>query len=185
MKDMRWIPALLLVTGAVAGCGGGATLFEGKDRLAIVGTPPRPPPAPKPPEPVPEAPKRVVVTPKAIVISDKIQFELARATIKSASFGLLDEVVDVLKKNARIKKIAVEGYASADGSAAGNLKLSDDRAKSVAKYLTDHGIDAGRVMAKGYGVERPIADNGTVEGREKNRRVEFNIVEQDTAPVAE
>jgi hypothetical protein len=60
-----------------------------------------------------------------------------------------------------------------------NLKLSDDRAKSVMKYLVDKGIDKDRLTAKGYGSTKPIAENDTEEGREKNRRVEFNIVAQD------
>jgi len=181
MRDIRWISALLLMACSVAACGGGATMFEGREHLAIVGTPPPPPPKPLPPKP-PEAPKHVKITPKALVISDKIQFDISKATIKSVSFGLLDEIAAVIKKNPRIKKIAIEGHASADGNAAVNMKLSDDRAKSVAKYLVDHGVEASRLTAKGYGITRPIADNATVEGREQNRRVEFNILEQDAAP---
>ena len=59
-----------------------------------------------------------------------------------------------------------------------NLKLSDARAKAVMKYLVDHGIEKDRLTAKGFGSTKPIADNATEEGKEKNRRVEFNIVEQ-------
>ncbi len=182
MRDIQLISALLLMAGTVAACGGGATMFEGREHLAVVGTPPPPPPPPPVVIPPPDPPKRVTVTPKAITISEKIQFDISRASIKSISFGLLDEIANVIKKNPRIKKIAVEGHASADGSAAVNLKLSDDRAKSVAKYLEDRGVEASRLLAKGYGISRPIADNATEEGREQNRRVEFNILEQDAAP---
>ena len=59
------------------------------------------------------------------------------------------------------------------------MKLSDERAKSVRKYLVDHGVEADRLIAKGFGITKPLAPNDTEEGREKNRRVEFNIMEQD------
>ena len=92
---------------------------------------------------------------------------------------MLDEITDVIKKNPHIKKIQIEGHASSEGNAAYNKALSDRRAKSVMKYLVDHGIEAARLTAKGFGSEKPIATNDTEEGREQNRRVEFNILEQD------
>jgi OOP family OmpA-OmpF porin len=85
----------------------------------------------------------------------------------------------VIHKNPQIKKIRIEGNASAEGSAQHNQKLSEDRARSVMKYLTEHGIAAGELVSIGYGVDRPIADNATEAGREQNRRVEFVILEQD------
>jgi len=85
----------------------------------------------------------------------------------------------VFKDNPQIKKVSIEGHASAEGDPKRNLTLSDERAKAVMKYIVDHGIDAKRLTAKGFGSSKPIADNETEEGREKNRRVEFNIVEQD------
>jgi hypothetical protein len=114
-----------------------------------------------------------------IEIHEKIQFAVNKATILEASFSLLDEIAGVIKNAPHIKKIAIEGHASAEGNKAVNLKLSDDRAKSVMKYLVDKGIEKERLTAKGYGSSKPIAENDTEEGREKNRRVEFNIVEQD------
>jgi OOP family OmpA-OmpF porin len=91
----------------------------------------------------------------------------------------MDEIGSVITKNPQIKRIQIEGYASSEGDAAHNKKLSDDRAKSVMKYLTDHGIAQPRLTAIGFGVDKPIADNSTEDGREKNRRVEFSILEQD------
>jgi OOP family OmpA-OmpF porin len=159
---------------------GGTIAFQGENPIGVVGTPPAPPPPPPPPpEEPPPPPARVEVRDNKIEIKEKIQFEYNKAVILPASFGLLDEIVDVIKKNTHIKKIAIEGHASSEGDAKHNLKLSDERAKSVMKYLTDKGIDAGRLTAKGYGSTRPIADNKTEEGKEKNRRVEFMIVEQD------
>lgn len=171
-----WVAGAVLAAmglGPIA-CGG-VTTFEGGKALAVVGQPPAPPPPPPPP------PERVVVTDDKIIINEKIQFEYDLATIRTESHSLLDEVVSTIKKHTHIKKIAIEGHASAEGSADHNLKLSDRRAKAVMKYLVDHGISAGMLTAKGLGKSKPIADNDTAEGREKNRRVEFNIVEQDTA----
>jgi OOP family OmpA-OmpF porin len=165
--------ALLLPLG---GCGG-VTAFQGASAHSIIGTlPTAPPPPPKKAE---APPPRVEVRDNKIAISEKIQFDDNKATIKSESNSLLDEIVAVIKKNAHIKKIAIDGHASSEGNAARNKKLSDERAKSVMAYLVSHGIEQERLSAKGYGSEKPIAENTTEEGREKNRRVEFIIVEQD------
>jgi OOP family OmpA-OmpF porin len=176
--------ALVLSSAAlVAGCSG-TRVFAGQNAFSVVGTPPPPPPPPKkeeppPPPPKPEPPPRVEVRDNKIEIKEKIQFEYNKAVILPASFSLLDEIADVIKKNPHIKKISIEGHASAEGDPKHNLKLSDDRAKSVQKYLVDKGIDAKSLTAKGFGITKPIADNKTEEGKEKNRRVEFVIVEQD------
>jgi len=154
----------------LSGCSG-TTAFQGKTALAIVGDPPVVAPPPEQ--------KRVEVTDKAIVINEKVQFEQAKATILPVSYGLLDEVAEVIKKNPQIKKLQVEGHASSEGGAAYNMNLSSRRASAVMRYLVDHGVVKGALVAKGFGVSRPLADNDTEEGREKNRRVEFNILEQD------
>jgi OOP family OmpA-OmpF porin len=165
---------------ALSACGGGTTVFQGAGAISIVGTPPAPPPPPPPKkEEPPPPPPRVEVRDNKIEFKEKIQFENNKSVILPQSFSLLDDIVKVIKENDHIKKIAIEGHASAEGDAKRNLTLSDERAKSVMKYCVDHGIDAKRLTAKGFGITKPIADNATEEGREKNRRVEFNIVEQD------
>jgi OOP family OmpA-OmpF porin len=115
-----------------------------------------------------------------IDFKEKIQFDLNKATIKEASFSLLHDIAEVIKQNPQVKKISIEGHASADGDAKANKKLSDDRAKSVMAYIVKkEGVDAARLTARGWGIEKPIAPNDTEEGREKNRRVEFLVIEQD------
>jgi OOP family OmpA-OmpF porin len=171
--------ALLIGALMVAACGG-VTAFQGQSAMSVVGTPPAPPPAPPPKEePPPPPPARVEVRDNKIEITEKIQFEVNKAVILPQSFSLLDEIADTIKKNPHIKKLSIEGHASAEGDPARNIKLSDDRAKSVMKYLTDKGVEAPRLTAKGFGAKKPIGDNNTDEGREKNRRVEFVIVEQN------
>ena len=126
----------------------------------------------------PPKPQRVVLTDSSIKISDKVQFKLGSAELLPESFGLLDEVVGVLRDNPQIELLQVEGHTDSTGGAAINRKLSGERAASVRTYLTGKGIEAKRLVAKGFGPDRPIATNDTPEGQEQNRRVEFNILKQ-------
>lgn len=165
------VPALLAGSTLCLGCG--PISFAGASPMAIAGDPP------PPPEPEPE-PKRVEVRDNKIVIHEKIQFEFNKAIIKEDSFSLLAEIAQVIKDHPHIKKIQIEGHASAEGSDSYNLKLSDKRAKAVRKHLVDTGgINGDMLTALGFGETKPIGSNDTEEGREKNRRVEFNITEQE------
>jgi outer membrane protein OmpA-like peptidoglycan-associated protein len=122
---------------------------------------------------------RVVFEKKQIRILEKVQFETAKAVIRSESFGLLDEVAKVIKDHPDVGRVEVAGHTDDRGSDTYNQKLSDDRAKSVMKYLIEKaGVDPARLLAVGYGETRPIATNRTDAGRESNRRVEFNLVDQ-------
>lgn len=86
----------------------------------------------------------------------------------------------MIKKNPHVKKLSIEGHASAEGGASYNKRLSDARAKAVLEHLVKkEGVEASRLVAKGWGIEKPIAPNDTEENREKNRRVEFLVVEQE------
>jgi len=189
MRIMRYSERSLSLTVCVVlgaavtmiGCGR-VIAFEGATPINIAGDPP-PLPPPPPPEPAPEPPKpppRVEVRDNKIEIREKIQFEYNKADIKEVSYDLLNEIAQVIKDNPHIKKIQVEGHASSEGNDAYNMRLSDSRAKAVVAYLVNKGgIPADKLVAKGFGETKPIADNETEEGREKNRRVEFNIIEQD------
>jgi OOP family OmpA-OmpF porin len=171
--------AVLLSAVGLAGCGG-VTVFQDQTPVAVNGSLPAPPPPPPPePAPAPEPPPRVELKEDKIEIHEKVQFEYNSANILEVSHSLLNEVADVIKKTARIKKIQVEGHASSDGNDDYNMKLSDKRAKSVRAYLITQGVPEAKLVAKGFGETKPIADNATEAGKEQNRRVEFNIVEQD------
>ncbi len=169
----RVVAQSLVCTSALlmAGCGGEMP-FTGQ--LKVAGDPPPPPPKPEPPEP-----KRVEVRDNKIEIHEKIQFEYNKSDIKEESYDLLNEIVQVIQDNPHIKKIRIEGHTDSDGTNQYNKRLSDARANSVMDYLVEHGVDAGRLKAKGFGEEKPIATNDTDQGKAKNRRVEFNIVKQD------
>jgi outer membrane protein OmpA-like peptidoglycan-associated protein len=172
----HWLAVSLLL--GVAGCGG-VTQFAGTQPFNIAGTPPPPPPPPVAKE-EPKPPPRVELRDNKIEFKEKIQFEVNKAIIKEESFSLLHDIGEVIKKNPHIKKISIEGHASAEGDPKRNKKLSDDRSKAVMDFLAKkEGIDAARLTAKGWGAEKPIASNDSEDGREKNRRVEFLVVEQD------
>ncbi len=101
-------------------------------------------------------------------------FNTGSAVIKDESFPVLDNVYEIMSKNPNIK-ISIEGHTDNTGSADGNKALSQKRADAAKAYLVNKGIDASRISTVGYGQDKPIADNSTAEGRQKNRRVEFII----------
>ncbi|MBS1528273.1 MAG: OmpA family protein, partial [Bacteroidetes bacterium] len=84
----------------------------------------------------------------------------------------LDLTSQDLRANAS-KKVELDGYASSEGTAAHNMRLSRDRANSVKTYLVNSGVDSKRLKVKAFGETHPIADNSTEAGRILNRRVEF------------
>ncbi len=92
------------------------------------------------------------------------------------SFKILDTVIEILKSNPDMK-VRIEGHTDDTGTREHNLELSQKRADSVMEYLLDEGIPEGNLTAVGYGPDKPIADNATKEGKSKNRRVVFVIVE--------
>ena len=111
-----------------------------------------------------------------ITVSETIRFETGKATIDPGSTYILDEVADILKTNPGISKMTIEGHTDSVGDAALNKQLSQDRADAVKTYIVGKGIDTGRMDAKGFGAEQPIASNDTEEGRATNRRVAFKVV---------
>jgi outer membrane protein OmpA-like peptidoglycan-associated protein len=120
-------------------------------------------------------PASVRIVGAQIVILQQVNFETAKARILPASFPLLQQVAAVLTEHPDIARVAVDGHTDDRGSEASNLELSRARAVSVMRWLTEKGIDARRLEARGFGPRRPVADNKTEEGRAKNRRVEFQI----------
>ncbi len=104
-----------------------------------------------------------------------VNFATASAVLDPSSYESLNNVVSLLKMNSDIT-IELSAHTDNVGQKAYNLKLSDQRAASVAAYLINKGIAKSRIVSKGYGMDQPIADNSTEEGRAQNRRVELKII---------
>jgi OOP family OmpA-OmpF porin len=101
-----------------------------------------------------------------------IQFEFDSSVLRTSSYPALDASSADLRSSG--KTITLAGYASSEGTAAHNMRLSRDRANSVKTYLVNSGVEAKHLKIKAYGETHPIADNSTEEGRVANRRVEFH-----------
>ena len=106
------------------------------------------------------------------LVTHGINFDFNKATIRPESMGTLNMIVSILKDNPELK-FEIGGYTDSDGDDQYNLKLSEQRAKSVLDQLVSMGVDASRLSSKGYGENKPISDNTTPEGKANNRRVEF------------
>ena len=114
----------------------------------------------------------------------KIAFAPGSAEIDSASASLMDAIAKGLK-NCNAVKIEIAGHTDAQGSAGGNLALSQARAEAVMVALQGRQIDVSAMRAVGYGEGVPVADNGDESGREANRRIEFTLIDAPTVAAAD
>lgn len=106
-----------------------------------------------------------------------VTFASGSTTLTPESAKELDLIVNAMNKNATME-VEVAGHTDNAGKADKNLALSEGRAKAVLAYLTSKGIDAKRIVAKGYGDTKPLAENTTLENKAKNRRTEFVITKK-------
>ncbi len=116
---------------------------------------------------------------KNIAVGSKIAlrnifFDYGKATLRAESNAELDRLVKLMKDVPNLK-IEISGHTDNTGSATVNETLSQQRAEAVVSYLTAKGIPAARMRAKGYGASKPVATNNTDDGRQQNRRTEFEI----------
>ena len=106
----------------------------------------------------------------------KVEFKTGSAILTKKSTILLDKVADIMKAHSEYN-YKVQGHTDSQGKKEFNLRLSEDRAKSVKDYLISKGVSDNQLSSEGFGSLIPIADNTTAEGRLKNRRVVFEIVD--------
>jgi outer membrane protein OmpA-like peptidoglycan-associated protein len=106
------------------------------------------------------------------IVTHGINFDINKADIKPESMGTINAIVAILKSNPDLK-FEIQGHTDNSGNAANNLTLSQKRADEVKKQMVALGIDESRLTTKGFGDTKPISDNGTLEGKANNRRVEF------------
>ncbi|MBI3785722.1 MAG: OmpA family protein [Deltaproteobacteria bacterium] len=148
----------------------GGLSYEHRFRPAVAvvaeAAPPPPPPAAAPA--APPIKKKLVLR--------GVNFDYNKSNIRNDAKPILDEAAATLKEESNVN-ISVEGHTDSRGTDAYNQKLSERRAKSVADYLSAHGIATSRLSTVGYGESRPVAGNDSDEGRAQNRRVELRVQE--------
>jgi outer membrane protein OmpA-like peptidoglycan-associated protein len=123
--------------------------------------------------------KLVTVDKTEIKIKQQVHFAVDKAVILGDSVALLEEVADALIATPRIKKIEIQGHTDNSGTKEHNQELSQARAEAVKAFLVKSGVEASRLDAKGYGQNKPIAPNINEAGKQKNRRVQFVIIDQE------
>jgi OmpA-OmpF porin, OOP family len=159
-----------VVTGALVGALFGHCAFD--ERYEEMAAPPPPPPPPPP------APRRAPQARRKIILRG-VNFDFNKATIRRDAADILDEAAEILRDQPDVD-ISVDGHTDAVGSDQYNERLSERRARAVADYLSRHRVDASRLHTRGFGESQPVATNETEEGRAQNRRVELNVVGDDT-----
>ena len=120
---------------------------------------------------------KIMIDPPKDYVLDNVYFETGKSTLKASSYKALDDLVEVLKLKSAMA-IEIQGHTDNVGKEEDNMKLSQDRANEVRKYLTSKGIDATRIAAKGYGATMPIADNNSEAGKAKNRRTSLKVLKE-------
>jgi len=143
---------------------------------------PKPEPEPAPPPPAPKEEPRLVglpLTGSQINVVGDIEFDSNSADIRQTpqTLGVLNTVANAGKIYTQITKLRIEGHTDSDGDDASNQNLSERRAQAVVRWLTDHGIASNRLVGVGCGERDPLASNTTSEGKQRNRRTEFDIEE--------
>ena len=115
------------------------------------------------------------ISTKKICAFDDLKFDFGKATIRSGSEDYLQRLTQMLQTFPKMR-IAINGHTDNVGKEDYNLRLSKQRARSVADYLIKHGIESSRLTTDGFGSSQPIGTNDTEEGRARNRRVEIDIL---------
>jgi len=158
-----WTPAM-----AIAECD--PDLVPKPPAPAPVAPPPPPPPAP-PPAPKP-APKPVA---EKVTLAADVLFDFDKSVLKPEGKAKLDDLANKVKA-INLEVVIAIGHTDSIGSDAYNQKLSVRRAESVKAYLVSKGVEPNRIYTEGKGEKQPVASNKTKEGRQKNRRVEIEVI---------
>lgn len=155
-----------------------------KVRLGANPVAPAPEPAPQPPvqpTPRPTPPPAPAPEPEPEVIFEfdaMVTFGLDSAELRPGAIAELNEAVALLNLHSEISRIEVAGHTCDLGAASYNQGLSERRAQSVRDYLVENGVDANRLVVRGYGEDRPKVANSSNSNRQQNRRVELVVLER-------
>lgn len=119
---------------------------------------------------------------ETIPVPGAINFESGDDELTDESLPVLDLMAEIFAANPDIINVEIEGHTDSDGPEEYNLELSQDRVESVVEYLIEQGVEESRITPVGRGESQPIADNDTEEGKMKNRRVVFRVIEREGCP---
>jgi len=166
-----------LVAGTVAGLSGctveasaGAKTPAAEPKEPVKEAPPE---APKPEE-QPKPTKLAFEQENGqLKLPGPVQFETGKSILKPESDAVLDFVRQYLEAKPQVTLLRIEGHTDSVGIAAENQRLSEGRSMAVAQWLIGKGISCKRLIATGFGADKPVGDNKTPEGRESNRRTAF------------
>lgn len=177
LGGLRWIAAS--GTSVTLGAGPGLTRGAGTPdyRLLLVVT--QGAARPVRPMPMPDDSIRLDRETLKLAITEPVHFGTSDDLIEPRSYPILQDVARYLRENPWVRKLRIEGHTDSQGGALDNLNLSQLRAISIARFLVKNGVDPDTLDSKGFGLTRPVDTNETEEGRAKNRRVDFVIVEID------
>jgi OOP family OmpA-OmpF porin len=131
-----------------------------------------PPPPPPPMKPVPPKPKPVA---EKVTLAADVLFDFDKSVVKPAGKAKLDELATKVRA-INLEVVIAIGHTDSIGSDAYNQKLSVRRAESVKAYLVSKGVEPNRIYTEGKGEKQPVASNKTKDGRQKNRRVEIEVI---------
>jgi uncharacterized protein (TIGR03382 family) len=133
----------------------------------------------------PPDPGKPLTLEDVITLPAPIEFKFDTAIMLPGAEIYLNQVLGILQTHSEVLKLEIQGHTSAEGGAEYNLRLSNDRAKAVLKWLVDHGIDGQRLVPHGFGLTQPLVPNNSEPNRQRNRRVQFRLIEQapGSAPV--
>jgi len=134
--------------------------------------PPPPPPPPAPAKPKPPPPKPVA---EKVTLAADVLFDFDKSVIKPEGKSKLDDLANKIR-GINLEVVIAIGHTDSIGSDAYNQKLSVRRSESVKAYLVSKGVEPNRIYTEGKGEKQPVASNKTKEGRQKNRRVEIEVI---------
>jgi len=134
--------------------------------------PPPPPPVKPAPKPAPAKPKPVA---EKVTLAADVLFDFDKSILKNEGKNKLDDLASKVKA-INLEVVIAIGHTDSIGSDAYNQKLSVRRAESVKAYLVTRGVEPNRIYTEGKGEKQPVASNKTSDGRQKNRRVEIEVI---------
>jgi OOP family OmpA-OmpF porin len=138
--------------------------------------PPAPPPvAPAKPAPAKPAPAKPKPVAEKVTLAADVLFDFDKAVLKNEGKSKLDDLATKVKA-INLEVVIAIGHTDSIGSDAYNQKLSVRRAESVKAYLVSKGVEPNRIYTEGKGEKQPVASNKTADGRQKNRRVEIEVI---------